>query len=124
MNEPISALAALSGEPVSPEYVHREKELQDLEAAVDSAIRHRPTLQSGLANRLRGDLAVGLRGKALRQMILAREFGTLDSLLEVKAKQLIEKAWLPPTRIRRWPPPANWANCAIRGRSNPWAGSP
>lgn len=74
-------------------------DLDELEAAVDSAVRHRPSLQSWLANRLRGDIALGMRGKALRQMLLAREFGTFDSLLEVKAKQLIEKAWLPPTHV-------------------------
>lgn len=73
--------------------------LDDLEAAVDSAIRHRPALQSWLAARLRGDLAIGMRGKALREMLLAREFGTFDSLLEVKAKQALERAWLAPTHV-------------------------
>ncbi len=71
----------------------------ELEAVVDSAVRNRPSVQSWLANRLRGDLADGMRARVLREMLLAREFGTLDSLLEVKAKQAIEKAWLPPTHV-------------------------
>lgn len=74
-------------------------DFDDLEATVDSAVRHRPGVQSWLANRLRGDLASGMRGKVLREMILAREFGTLDSLLEVKAKQALERAWLAPTHV-------------------------
>ncbi len=74
-------------------------EHDDLEAVVDSAIRHRPGLQSWLANRMRGDIAMGMRGKALREMLLARELGTLDSLLEVKAKQALERAWLAPTSV-------------------------
>ncbi|MBS1153086.1 MAG: hypothetical protein H6Q89_4784 [Myxococcaceae bacterium] len=70
-----------------------------LEAALDSAIRNRPPLQSWLASRLQGDLALGMRGKALRHMVLAREFGTFDSLLEVDTKQALERAWLPPTHV-------------------------
>ena len=42
---------------------------------------------------------MGLRGKALRDLLLAREFGALDSLLEVRAKQALERAWLSPTHV-------------------------
>jgi hypothetical protein len=73
--------------------------LEDLEVAVDAAVRHRPSLQKWLAARLRGDLATGVRGKALKEMILARELGTLDSKLEVLTKQALERAWLAPTHV-------------------------
>lgn len=71
-----------------------------LEGAVDSAIRNRPGLLTWLSKHLERGGANGLeRGAVLQRLVAARQHGTFDSLLEVRAKQLLEKHWLAPTHV-------------------------